>query len=88
MSPAETYILPVSDLDVNCYGIPFSITRAYNSTPGSSSARKWMINLEEYAISDMLSGGGEYNGKVTKIFKADRSTMGYYLDSGGRLPTP
>lgn len=76
--------LSTIDLVVPGYGVPFQLTRSYNTAPESSSLSKWRFNVEEYAISGAFSVDGvTFSGRSVLLNRADGTTQEYYLDETG-----
>ena len=75
--------LLTEDLSVDCFGVPFALTRSYNSRPGANSAQ-WLFGLEEYALTEFLrTNQSDFNGRGLKIVRSDGSPQEYFLDSSG-----
>jgi RHS repeat-associated protein len=75
--------LLTEDLAVDCYGIPFALTRSYNSRPGAGSGQ-WLFSIEEYALTEYTrTNQSDLNGRGLRIMRSDGSPQDYFLDSSG-----
>ena len=75
--------ISLADHAVPSFGVPFMLTRAYNSQP-TNSTRFWRFNVEEYAISGVFTvSGTTFAGRSLFIYRADGTKQEYYIDESG-----